>query len=114
MTGAAKAGSREAQRVLIVLAAVLLALSALVSLRPAEPSAGVRLDDDPQLEVRIDLNTAAASDLETLPGIGQRLAAKIVADRVEHGSFRFIEELQRVSGVGERLVGTLRPLVMVR
>lgn len=49
----------------------------------------------------LDLNAATEADLATLPGIGEVLAARIVAYRKEHGAFRTREELTRVRGIGE-------------
>lgn len=62
----------------------------------------------PEPEERININTADAALLETLPGIGERRAADIVADREENGPFRIVEELTRVRGIGE---GTLEGLI---
>jgi competence protein ComEA len=61
----------------------------------------------------IDLNEAGVTDLVLLPRIGPRLAERIVADRTEHGRYRRLEDLERVSGVGPRTVERLRPLVRV-
>lgn len=50
----------------------------------------------------ININTATEKDLETLPGIGEATAKAIVEDRTQHGSFKSIEDLMRVSGIGEK------------
>ena len=55
----------------------------------------------------IDINTADARTLETLPGIGEVLAESIVAYREEHGSFASVDELDYVYGIGE---GKLEPI----
>ncbi len=52
------------------------------------------------IEPVLNINTATAAELESLPGIGPVLAANIVAWRDEHGRFTVIEELQEVSGIG--------------
>lgn len=57
---------------------------------------------------KINLNTATAAELETLPGIGEKRAADIVADREAKGPFRIVEDITRVSGIGE---GTLAGLI---
>jgi competence protein ComEA len=59
----------------------------------------------------LDLNTADASVLERLPGLGPVLAQRIVAYREAHGPFRSAEDLARVSGLGEKRLARLRPLV---
>ncbi len=61
----------------------------------------------------IDLNTASADELETLPGIGPVLAERIVAYRTEHGPFRSVDELAEVRGISPRMVDELRGLVTV-
>lgn len=55
----------------------------------------------------LDVNTAAAAELEELPGIGPELAARIVADREKNGPFETEEELTRVSGIGEGKLAAL-------
>ncbi len=104
---------RAAQRVLIVLAAVL-ALAALLGGKSSQRSAAVSVPDDPGLDVRLDLNSATSADLETLPGVGASLAGRIVAYRSTHGPFHSVEELRQVPGFGEKLVAALRPLLTVR
>lgn len=57
---------------------------------------------------KINVNTADAETLQTLPGIGEKRAADIVADREANGPYRFPEELMRVKGIGEEtLAGCL-------
>lgn len=51
---------------------------------------------------KVNINTATASELETLSGIGPALAARIVSDREQHGSFSKPHDITRVSGIGER------------
>ncbi len=50
----------------------------------------------------VNLNTASATDLEGLPGIGAKTAARIVEYRQKNGPFKKIEELMNVRGVGEK------------
>ncbi len=57
---------------------------------------------------QIDINTASAEQLTTLPGIGPARAADIVAWREENGPFRYPEELIRVEGIG---TGTLEQIL---
>lgn len=58
---------------------------------------------------RIDLNRADAAELARLPRIGPTLAGRIVADRASQGPFRRFEELDRVVGVGPKLLEAIRP-----
>ncbi len=61
----------------------------------------------------IDLNQASAAQLESLPGVGEVTAARIIEYRQENDGFKKIEELMNVRGIGERSFLRLRPLVTV-
>ena len=69
--------------------------------------------EEPGERKRIDLNTAGAEELMTLPGIGEKRAADIIADREENGPFRFVEEITRVKGIGEETLAELIDYVTV-
>lgn len=66
------------------------------------------------LDGRIDLNTAALSDLCLLPGIGEALAGRILSYRETNGSFSSVDELAAVSGIGDATVARLRPYITVK
>ncbi|MDO5727068.1 MAG: helix-hairpin-helix domain-containing protein [Bowdeniella nasicola] len=74
------------------------------------PIAVARGEDD---AAPIHLNRANASELETLPGIGPALAARIVAHREQHGAFQAVEELTEVSGIGPAIIANIGDLVVV-
>ncbi len=61
----------------------------------------------------IDINSATASELETLPGIGPVISARIVEYRDSIGGFTSVEQLVEVSGISERMVEDLRSLVII-
>ena len=61
----------------------------------------------------VAVNTATASELEVLPGVGPVLAGRIVAHRDDHGGFETVEDLLDVSGIGEAILARLRPLVRI-
>ncbi|SEG60904.1 competence protein ComEA [Thermomonospora echinospora] len=61
----------------------------------------------------LDLNTATVEQFDTLPGVGPVLAQRIVEYRTRHGGFRSVEQLQDVTGIGERRYAELKPLVRV-
>lgn len=71
---------------------------------PNRPKPG-RGEDGP-----LDLNTASAADLETIPGIGPATARKIIEAR----PFRSIEDLRRLPGLGAARLAEIRPRVVVR
>jgi competence protein ComEA len=50
----------------------------------------------------VTLNTASASQLEAVPGIGPKMAQRIVEYRQKNGAFKKIEELMNVKGIGEK------------
>lgn len=60
---------------------------------------------------QVNLNTAAAEQLETLPGVGPVLAQRIIQWRDEHGGFQRVEQLQEVAGIGSRTFDRLRDRV---
>ena len=61
----------------------------------------------------VNLNTAGAAELETLPGIGEVIAQRIVDHRTANGPFASVDELLEVSGIGEAILGSIRELVTV-
>jgi len=62
---------------------------------------------------KVNLNTADAAALETLPRIGPSMAERILAWRETNGRFASIEDLLNVSGVGEKTFEALKSLVTV-
>nr|WP_325212681.1 helix-hairpin-helix domain-containing protein [uncultured Oscillibacter sp.] len=81
---------------------------ASVETRLSVPVEEVRPDPSP-----VNLNTADAAALTALPGIGEELAARIVAYREEHGPFEAVENLTEVSGIGQGKLAALEGLVTV-
>lgn len=61
----------------------------------------------------VDLNTAGSEELQTLPGVGPALAQRILDWRVAHGTFRAVDQLRDVSGIGPVVLDGLRELVTV-
>lgn len=61
----------------------------------------------------IPLNLSTQEELERLPGIGPKLAERIVRDRALGGPYARLEDLQRVKGVGPKLIERIRPYVRV-
>jgi competence protein ComEA len=59
----------------------------------------------------VNINSASASELDELPGIGPALASRIVEWRLKFGSFQRLEDLLEVSGIGEKLLSELMPLI---
>lgn len=117
------------ERGLIVLVAIGLVASGLALFLPTirsrpltllEPIdiTGVRVLlptflDAEEKDDMVNLNTASAEELTSLPGIGEVLAARIVAYREEHGPFQTLDDLMQVSGIGSKVVEEIRDLVTV-
>lgn len=62
----------------------------------------------------VNINTATVAELDTLPGIGQVTAGRIVADRAANGPFSSVAELARISGIGDAKVSALDGLAVAR
>jgi competence protein ComEA len=61
----------------------------------------------------LNLNSATATELEKLPGVGPATAARIVEYRQKNGAFKKIEDLMNVRGIGEKTFLALKPLITV-
>ena len=58
---------------------------------------------------KVNINTATAQQFETLPGVGARLAARIVEYRQKVGGFKAASELMNVQGLGEKNFARIQP-----
>jgi competence protein ComEA len=65
------------------------------------------------LALKIDINFCSAKDLEALPGIGPKLAQRIIEYREIHGGFKALEELKQVKGIGEKKFEKIRPYIFL-
>lgn len=61
----------------------------------------------------VDINTADAAKLCTLPGVGQARAESILAYRQEHGSFQTVEEIKQVSGIKDGLYKKIKDKIKI-
>ena len=61
----------------------------------------------------VNLNTATAEQLATIPGVGPKMAERIIDYRQKNGGFKKVEDLMNVSGVGEKSFLKMKPLITV-
>ena len=61
----------------------------------------------------VNLNTATLEQLDTLDGVGPATAQKILDYRAEHGGFGSVDELDQITGIGEKRLAALRDHVRV-
>ena len=83
---------------LVLVAALVFVSSPLVAQRAAKPPVSATIVST---EV-VNLNSATAAQIATLPGIGPKTADLVVQYRVKNGPFKKIEEIMNVRGVGEK------------
>ncbi len=86
----------------LALALSFLASAGVVMAAPKQAPAG-----------KVNINTANAQQLAELPGVGAKLAARIVAYRQKSGAFKTSQELMNVQGVGEKNFARLQPHLTV-
>lgn len=72
----------------------------------SSPATGVFTD-------KVNINTASASELITLDGVGESTAAKIIAYRQANGSFASIEDIKKVSGIGDKKYEAIKDRITV-
>lgn len=79
-------------------------LVGVTGVQPAAPGSAARAGP-------LSLNRATVEQLDTLPGVGPTLAQRIIQFRQEHGSFRSLDQLRQVSGIGARKYEELKALL---
>jgi len=106
--------------ILLLLLAILLAGLAFGVYQKRAVYIDVKSDDftnyveDPSTErSKININESDAAGLMKLKGVGKVLAARIIEYRSTNGSFRSVEELKRVKGLGQKLYEKIRDEVSI-
>ena len=62
---------------------------------------------------KVNINTATASELETLPRVGPKVAQRIIDFRTKNGNFKKVEEIMKVQGIGEKVFEDIKDLITV-
>lgn len=63
---------------------------------------------------KVNINEANQSDLQTLPGIGESIASRIIEYRNQNGKFNQIEDLQNVKGIGDSKFANIKEYITVK
>lgn len=61
----------------------------------------------------VNINTASAAELQTLSGIGPSIAQSIIDERTKNGAFASVDDLMRVSGIGEKKLAKIKDCICV-
>ena len=61
----------------------------------------------------VNINTASATELQTLSGIGPSMAQSIIDERTKNGAFASVDDLMRVSGIGEKKLAKIKDCICV-
>lgn len=89
----------------LVRRALALGFALLVAVASAGPAFAAK----PAPAGKVNINGASADQLETLPGVGPKLAARIVEYRQKSGGFKSVQEVMNVQGIGEKNFEKLQP-----
>ena len=102
-------------RVLITILAVLAfaALPAAAQQKSSTPAAAAKASA-PTPESPLNINTATQAQFEALPGLGAKVAERIIEYRQKNGNFKKVEDLMNVKGIGEKSFLKLKPLLVVQ
>ncbi|KFF60667.1 hypothetical protein JF66_02830 [Cryobacterium sp. MLB-32] len=78
---------------------------------PAVPIAGDGQGQVGSPPAKVNINTAAAADLDTLPHVGPMMAQRIIDYRTANGLFSSVDDLRNVTGIGDKTFESLKDLV---
>ena len=66
-----------------------------------------------QIEGKVNINTATEAQIALLPGLGPKLATEVVNYRTNNGGFKTIEDIKKVSGVGDKKFEKIKDYVVL-
>jgi comEA protein len=97
----------KTKKLLTLLVILAMAAVSTVSLGAAEKQAAAGGDR------LVNINTADVAQLDTLPRIGLKMAQRILEYRKSNGSFKRVQDLMKVKGIGEKVFAKLQPLITI-
>ena len=102
---------------LMLLAVIAIAIPAAAQstsqVKSAKPAAASAAKPAATATAPVNLNTATQAQLESLPGVGAKVAERILDYREKNGKFKKVEDLMNVQGIGEKSFLKLKPLLTV-
>lgn len=90
------------RKILILFASLFLVVSASAATKTSGTSRVKNLVQSQSVSAKVNINTADATALEAVNGIGPKKAEAIIAYRQQNGRFASIEDLTKVKGIGEK------------
>lgn len=90
------------KRIALAFVLACLAAATAVAAQQPKPAGDAARAAKPASTPIVNINTATAAEFEALPGVGPKMAARIVEYRQKNGPFKKVEELMNVRGLGEK------------
>lgn len=101
--------SRDRTTILVLLGVLFLFVSVPVS---SQRNLHEKNSSENAYRFQIDLNNASVTELQTLPGIGEKLADAIVAQRESDGPFKITKDVLKVKGIGPKKMEAMQPFLL--
>ena len=86
----------------VAMAAIPAAAQQATAEKPAKPAAAGPAKPAAPAAALVNINTATQAQLESLPGLGPKVAERIIEYRQKNGVFKKVEDLMNVKGIGEK------------
>lgn len=81
--------------------------------KKVEPAAAPAPAAEKSAGAKVNLNTAPATELQKIKGIGSKIAAEIVAYREANGPFKTVEDLMKVKGIGQKKYDSIKDSITI-